>query len=97
MNLVPFISKLQEVETPFYFYDLALLDQTIAEVHSQISDTSYHVHYALKANANNEILARIKKAGFGADCVSGKEVERAIDSGFSPDSIVFAGVGWGWE
>ena len=29
----------------------------------------------------------------GADCVSGNEVRRAIETGFAPKDIVYAGVG----
>jgi diaminopimelate decarboxylase len=54
---------------------------------------NYHVHYALKANANARLLEIIQQAGVGADCVSGGEVQRAIDAGFSAYKIVYAGVG----
>lgn len=57
------------------------------------SKFGYHLHYALKANANPQLLGPIAAAGFGADCVSGNEVLRALQTGFNPDSIVFAGVG----
>jgi diaminopimelate decarboxylase len=51
------------------------------------------IHYALKANANEPILRQIAGIGFGADCVSGGEIERAIACGFAPQDIAFAGVG----
>ena len=80
--------------TPFYFYDTALLRQTIEEVKRQIADRpSWQVHYAVKANANPDILRIIADAGLGADCVSGGEVSAALAAGFRPESIVFAGVG----
>lgn len=80
--------------TPFYFYDTALLRQTIEEVQRQIADRpSWQVHYAVKANANPAILRIIAEAGLGADCVSGGEVSAALAAGFRPESIVFAGVG----
>lgn len=80
--------------TPFYFYDTALLRQTIEEVKRQIADCpSWQVHYAVKANANPDILRIIAEAGLGADCVSGGEVSAALAAGFRPESIVFAGVG----
>ena len=80
--------------TPFYFYDTTLLQQTIEEVKRQIADRpSWQVHYAVKANANPDILRIIAEAGLGADCVSGGEVSAALAAGFRPESIVFAGVG----
>ncbi|MBD2715277.1 diaminopimelate decarboxylase [Microvirga sp. STR05] len=79
--------------TPFYHYDLALLDRTLAALQQAAKPRGFQAHYALKANVNLPVLARIKAAGLGADCVSGGEVQRALDAGFAPDHIVFAGVG----
>jgi|TARA_B110000879_G_scaffold46655_1_gene65715 diaminopimelate decarboxylase len=53
----------------------------------------FHVHYAIKSNANSRILELISETGLGADCVSGNEIKASIESGFSPDKVVFAGVG----
>jgi len=80
--------------TPFYFYDTALLRQTLEEVKRQLADRpTWQVHYAVKANANPALLRIIAEAGLGADCVSGGEVSAALAAGFRPQSIVFAGVG----
>lgn len=88
------ITKFQKLDTPFYYYDLAVLDETLRQVRAAIADhPNYHVHYAVKANANPRILGIIAKAGLGADCVSGGEIEAARRSGFSGTDIVFAGVG----
>ena len=81
-------------KTPFYFYDLPLLERTLDTVRSELSTRpGWQVHYAVKANANPEILRRIAAAGFGADCVSGGEVRVAYEAGFDPSVIVYAGVG----
>ncbi len=87
------IEKLQTIETPFYYYDLELLKNTIAAVKAEADKYNFHIHYALKANANEQLLKIICKAGFGADCVSGNEVKAALKNNFNPSSIVFAGVG----
>lgn len=87
------IAQLNQRPTPFYMYDLGLLDKTLSAMKEASSKYNFHVHYALKANSNREILDRILKSGMGADCVSGNEIKRALESGFSPDQIVFAGVG----
>jgi diaminopimelate decarboxylase len=90
-NLIsPHYHKFRELPTPFYFYDLDLLDFTVKELFSQAGN--FHIHYALKANAHPVLLRRIASYGLGADCVSGGEIERAVACGFSPDKIVFAGV-----
>lgn len=82
-----------EQETPFYYYDLSLLKQTLQAAKNAADKRNFHVHYALKANFNNKILAVIQSMGFGADCVSGNEVQKSIDIGFAADKITFAGVG----
>lgn len=80
-------------KTPFYFYDLGLLRETLKKVEQESSRYNFHVHYALKANTNSEILNLVREHHLGADCVSGNEIKRAIDCGFRSDKIVFAGVG----
>lgn len=86
-------AELAQQPTPFYFYDLALLDQTLAALTAAARPGNFQVHYALKANSNLPVLQRIRAAGLGADCVSGGEVQRALEAGFAPDHVVFAGVG----
>src|SRR5690606_22683063 len=68
------------------------LSKTIERI-KNAAPSDFHIHYALKANAHPTLLAPIKEAGFGADCVSGNEIKRAIECGFAPKKIVFAGVG----
>ena len=92
------VDKLRVIETPFYFYDLQLLKQNLQAAKTEAERYGYHVHYAVKANANDRILETIGKAGFGADCVSGGEVEASIKAGFPANKVVFAGVGKAdWE
>lgn len=93
------IDKFSTVRTPFYYYDTHLLDDTLQAIKSEVSShEGFILHYAVKANANPKILSIISKAGFGADCVSGGEIEAAIKAGFPADKIVFAGVGKAdWE
>lgn len=87
------ISQFANVETPFYYYDLNLLRNTLNTCAAAAKLYNFHVHYALKANFNEKVLQAIKQVGFGADCVSGGEVNRAIETGFDNKQIVFAGVG----
>lgn len=87
------IEKFKPLATPFYYYDVELLKKTAEALKSEADKYGYVVHYALKANPNHKILKVLKEYGFGADCVSGNEVQRAIECGFTPDHIAFAGVG----
>ena len=86
------LSYFGSIETPFYYYDTQILNQTLAAL-KKAAPAQYHIHYALKANAHPNLLGIIRDAGLGADCVSGNEVKRAIECGFTGDQIVFAGVG----
>ena len=92
------IEKFEVLETPFYYYDMALLKETLEVIKAESGKYGYHVHYAVKANANPRILETIAAQGLGADCVSGGEVQAALDAGFPADKVVFAGVGKAdWE
>ncbi len=88
------IEKFQGLRTPFYYYDLPLLRRTLDAIDEAVAgEELYKVHYAIKANYNPVILREIAARGLGADCVSGGEVKAALDAGFAPESVVYAGVG----
>lgn len=87
------ISKFSQIETPFYYYDIKLLQKTLDEIVQESSKKNYKLHYALKANSNDRILEIISNAGLGADCVSGNEITKAVSTGFKSSELVFAGVG----
>ncbi|MDE5997165.1 MAG: diaminopimelate decarboxylase, partial [Muribaculaceae bacterium] len=89
MNLEIF----EGVKTPFYYYDKVLLERTLDTIEAFTSGTPMKVHYAIKANSEPEILRIISSHGFGADCVSGNEIKIAIECGFRPENIYYAGVG----
>lgn len=86
------IDKFQDLSTPFYYYDTTLLRETLQQIRENLS-ANMHVHYAVKACANPKILSIIAQEGFGADCVSGGEIEAALQAGFPANKIVYAGVG----
>lgn len=93
MTIFP-TQKFAELETPFYYYDMGVLEETLCAIKKITAPhPNYHVHYAIKANANPRIMQTIAQAGLGADCVSGGEVEAAHKAGFANTDIVFAGVG----
>jgi diaminopimelate decarboxylase len=92
------VDKFVDIQTPFYYYDLDVLRTTLGEINALIQGRPFEVHYALKANVNPMVLKTIKEAGLGADCVSGGEVQAALDAGIEPGKVVFAGVGKAdWE
>lgn len=85
--------KFETLQTPFYYYDMELLNQTLDIAKNEADKYGFHLHYAVKANFNEPILKLIAEKGFGADCVSGREVESAVNVGFNANEVVFAGVG----
>jgi len=93
------VEKLQQIETPFYYYDAELLHETLRSINAEAQKhEGFVVHYAVKANANPRVLRIIREAGLGADCVSGGEIEASVKAGFPSSKIVFAGVGKAdWE
>src|ERR1700761_3520048 len=87
------ISRFNQIETPFYYYDLNVLRDTLKACANAATQHGFHVHYALKANFNTRVLDMVQEFGIGADCVSGNEVKAAVEHRFDKGKIVFAGVG----
>lgn len=87
------LTEFESIKTPFYYYDKELLLKTLDAIKEAAPEKNFYVHYAIKANANPEILSIISNTGFGADCVSVGEVKASLKAGFPADKIVFAGVG----
>ena len=93
------IERFANVRTPFYYYDTEVLSQTLAAINDELRHhEGFVVHYAIKANANDQVLRIIRRAGLGADCVSGGEIEASLRAGFPASKIVYAGIGKSdWE
>ena len=93
------VNKFRELETPFYYYDVNVLRETLSCINKEAGKyNNFCVHYAVKANANHKALTIIRESGLGADCVSGGEIRAAIKAGFPTNKIVYAGVGkTDWE
>lgn len=93
------VNKFRELETPFYYYDVNVLRETLSCINKEAGKyNNFCVHYAVKANANHKVLTIIRESGLGADCVSGGEICAAIKAGFPTNKIVYAGVGkTDWE
>lgn len=78
---------------PFYRYNIPVLNDCIRACIASANEYRCEIKYALKANNEKRILEEIKKKGLGIDCVSAEEIEFALELGWSPSSIVFAGSG----
>ena len=98
-KLTDYIIK-SSLTTPCYMYDKDLLNATFSKATTALSKHFKNavIHYAIKANHNAEIIKYARKYNMGIDCVSGGEVQRALDEGVESSHIVFAGVGKAdWE
>ncbi len=90
---VPVQRIAEQIGTPFYLYSHATLKR-----HYLIFDEAFEgldrlVCYSAKANTNLSVLKLLESLGSGLDIVSGGELYRGLKAGFSPDKIVYSGVG----
>ncbi len=83
----------QGVSTPYYLYSAQRIVNNCQTVLDAGKGLDFLPCYALKANYNPQILKIVREMGFGADVVSGGELQFALKAGFPPEKIVFAGVG----
>ena len=78
--------------TPLYVYSGATLDARVAAVRSAFGAEA-QICYAVKANSNLSLLARMHARGIGFDLVSGGELQRLQAAQLPTRDAVFAGVG----
>ena len=82
-----------EVNTPAFVYSGSAIDDAYQSIDEALQFAPHLIAYAVKANGNLSVLARLASQGCGADIVSLGEMQRALKAGFPPDHIVFSGVG----
>ncbi len=80
-------------ETPLYVYSKQSIVDHCRQIEKIFEGVDHLSSYAVKANANVEILKIISAEGVGADIGSAGELHLALRAGFSPDKITFSGVG----
>ncbi len=83
----------ESVGTPFYLYSHATLKRHFLTFNDAFEGLDRLVCYSAKANTNLAVLKLFKCLGGGLDIVSGGELYRGLKAGFSPDRIVYSGVG----
>lgn len=82
------------VGTPVYVYSRATLERHAQVFRDALSALDNpHLAFAVKANPNLAVLKVLARQGYGADVVSGGEMDRALAAGMAPGDIVFSGVG----
>ena len=91
---VPLPAIAEAVGTPVYIYSRATLVRHARVFREALAAVpGAHLAFAVKSNPNLAVLKVLQKEGYGADVVSGGELERALRAGMAPADIVFSGVG----
>ena len=82
-----------KVGTPFYLYSHATLTRHFNVFSEAFKNVDKLVCFSAKANSSMAILKLFQQLGGGLDIVSGGELFRGLHVGYSPDRIVYSGVG----
>ena len=90
---VPVQKIAAEIGTPFYLYSHATLKRHVEAFSEAFAGMQKLICFSAKANTNLAILKLFAASGCGLDIVSGGELYRGIQAGFTPDRIVYSGVG----
>jgi len=90
---VPLTRLAQRVgRTPFYAYDRALLTARVRHVRAHLPP-ALRLHYSLKANPMPALVQHMAGLVDGLDVASAGELKTALDTGFDPAHVSFAGPG----
>ena len=83
----------KKFNTPTYCYSYSKLKKNINNFKRSFQSISPLICFAVKSNANINLIKEVKKFGLGADVVSIGELMMALKAGINPKKIVFSGVG----
>jgi diaminopimelate decarboxylase len=86
------VKRFKNLSTPFYYYDISILENNLKLLSNCIEDFN-KVHFSVKSNTNPKLLNLIKSYGLGIDAVSSNEIKHCLELGFDSKDVVFAGVG----
>jgi len=90
---VPLTRLAQRVgRTPFYAYDRALLTARVQHVRAHLP-APLRLHYSVKANPMPALVQHMATLVDGLDVASAGELRTALDTGFDPAHVSFAGPG----
>jgi diaminopimelate decarboxylase len=90
---VPVMEIAARIGTPFYLYSHATLKRHFQAFSEAFEGVDKLICYSAKANTNLAVLKLFADLGCGLDIVSGGELYRGLKAGFSPERIVYSGVG----
>ncbi len=90
---VPLPGLAAAVGTPAYVYCANTVRARHAQLDRAFAGLPHRLHFAVKANSNLSVLSLLQELGAGVDIVSGGELFRAQQAGFTGEDVVFSGVG----
>ncbi len=90
---VPLELIAREIGTPCFVYSAGAIREQYAQLRDALKAIDARLHYSVKANSSIAILALLRDLGAGLDIVSGGELFRALQAGYTGRDIVFSGVG----
>src|SRR5699024_3839220 len=90
---VPLADIAARFGTPTYVYSAATISRHYRVFDAALAGLDHRICYAVKANSNIGVLGLLAKLGSGFDIVSVGALERVINAGGDPASVVFYGVG----
>ncbi len=80
------------VGTPAYVYDLDAMAGAARALRAAFEGAPHLVAYAVKANSAGPVIRTLAAEGYGADVVSGAELQLALACGIDPARVVYSGV-----
>ncbi|MEO6223974.1 MAG: diaminopimelate decarboxylase [Vicinamibacterales bacterium] len=90
---VPLSAIAEGAGTPVHVYSRSQLRFRVRALAAAFASYPHDLHYAIKANATLAVVREMRAEGAHADANSGGEIDVALRAGFTPDQIVFTGVG----
>lgn len=89
INSKELVKIAEEFGTPIYVYHGEKIENQYKRLKDAFIGVNVHLHYAMKALNNVNILRLLKKQGCGLDAVSIQEVQLGLRAGFDAQQIMF--------
>jgi diaminopimelate decarboxylase len=90
---VPLAAIAAQVGTPVHVYSASVIRERYRMLDAAFASHPHRLHYAIKANSTTAVVRELRTLGARADANSVGEIEVALRAGFTPEDIVFTGVG----
>ena len=90
---VPLDAVARAAATPTFVYSAGSIRAQYAALDGALGSIPHRIHYSVKASSSLGLLRLLRDLGAGVDIVSGGELYRALQAGYTGGDIVFSGVG----